>query len=127
MPAEAIYGANVGMIERGGSSRFPLEALQGLRIFGQGFGKELQSYTPPQTQVLSFVDHTHTTAAQFADNAVMRNGLRNQGEGLSSPPATNGRSFLRSKSRNTHCVRCALARGQYLTTNLLSLLIDLKR
>src|SRR5262249_21924840 len=73
--AEVINRTNVGMIERGGSSCLTLKALQSLGIFGQRFREELQSYTPPQTQILSFINHTHPAATKFADYAVMRDGF----------------------------------------------------
>jgi len=48
-----------------------------LRIFGQGVGEELESYTPAQAQVLSLVNHTHASTAQFADDAVVGDGFAN--------------------------------------------------
>src|SRR5262249_33951219 len=77
--AEVIYRTDVGMVEGGGRACLTLEALQSLRIFGQCFGEEFESYVPPQAQVLSLVNHTHPSTAQFADYVVMRNGLRNDG------------------------------------------------
>jgi hypothetical protein len=39
------------------------------------FGEKLQRDEAPQLGVLSLVDHSHATAAEFLDNAVARNGL----------------------------------------------------
>jgi hypothetical protein len=49
--AEVIYRADVGMIERGGSPCLALKTFQSLRVFGQGFRKELQSYMPSQSRI----------------------------------------------------------------------------
>ncbi len=73
--ADVVDGANVGMIERGRGPRFAPEALERLRILRQFVGQKLQGYAPAQAQVFSLVDHTHTTAAEFLQNAVVRDGL----------------------------------------------------
>src|SRR5207245_815016 len=41
--ADFIDGADVGMVEGGSGAGFALEALEGLAIVGEGFGKKLQS------------------------------------------------------------------------------------
>jgi hypothetical protein len=62
------------MIQSGRSSRFTLEPLQGHPIGSQSIGQELQGDVAPKSQVLGFVHHTHTTATQLLEDAVMRNG-----------------------------------------------------
>jgi hypothetical protein len=73
--AEVVNGADVGMIERRSGLRFTLETAQRLRIAGDFVGKEFQRHEAVQARVLGFVNHTHAAAAEFFENAVMRNGL----------------------------------------------------
>src|SRR5205809_6142718 len=42
-------------------------------------GQELESNVAAQTQVFGLIDHTHATAAQSFQDAVMRNGLASHG------------------------------------------------
>jgi hypothetical protein len=52
--------------------RLSLEAGQGLGVFGDVIGQELQGDKPVQRYVFGLVDDTHTTAAELFDNAVVR-------------------------------------------------------
>src|SRR3954452_12773646 len=73
--ANVVNRADVGMVERGCSLSFTLEAAERLRIAGHFVGQEFQSYKTVQPGVLSFIDHSHPAATELFDNAVMRNGL----------------------------------------------------
>jgi hypothetical protein len=46
-----------------------------VQMLGWFVGQELESYEPAELYVLGFVDHTHAAAAQFLDDAVVRDGL----------------------------------------------------
>ena len=70
-----VDGANVGMVQRGRSSRFTAEAFQGLRIFRDVPRQELQRDKAAEFEVFSLVDHTHPAATEFLDDAVVRDGL----------------------------------------------------
>src|SRR5262245_22785996 len=70
-----VDGANVGMIQCGGSFGFTLEAAQGLWVFGYVVGQELKGNRTAELHVLGPVNHAHAAAAQSLDNAVMRNSL----------------------------------------------------
>ena len=65
------------MIERGCGTSFAAKPLNRLRVLGNVVGKKLQRHTPPQPGVLGVVDHTHTPAAQFVQDAVVRDGAAN--------------------------------------------------
>src|SRR5208283_2008305 len=52
-----------------------LEARQGLRIFGHVIRQKFQRDKAQQAGVLGLVDDTHTPAAEFLDDAVMRDDL----------------------------------------------------
>ncbi len=71
--------ADVGMVQRGSGLRFALEAGEGLRVFGNVVGQELQGDEAVQLHVLSLVDHTHAAAAELLDDAVVRDGLADHG------------------------------------------------
>src|SRR6266566_9074354 len=73
--ADLMDRANIGMIQGGSCPRFTLKSLQRLMIGRELIGQELQSDVAAQTQVFGLIDHTHATAAQLFQDAVMRNGL----------------------------------------------------
>ena len=71
--------ANIGMIQRGGSLRFALKAAEGLCISSYFFRQEFESDKTVETNVLSLVDDTHPAAAEFLNDAVVRDGLADHG------------------------------------------------
>ncbi len=75
--ANFIDRADVGVVQRGSGTGFPAEAFQGLRVLGNVVRKEFQSDEASKIDVFGFIDHTHPPAAEFLDDAVMRDGLAN--------------------------------------------------
>ena len=73
--ADFVDGADVGMVQGGGSLGFTLEALQCLGVSGHFVGQELQRNETAEVGVLGLVDHTHAAAAELLDDAVVRDGL----------------------------------------------------
>ena len=63
------------MVQSGRRTRFPAEALQRLRVFGNIVRQELQSDKASEFGILGLVHHTHPTAAQLFEDAVMRDRL----------------------------------------------------
>ena len=51
------------------------ESVQGLRVLGHFVGQEFQGDEAPKLGVLGLVDDAHPAAAQFLDDAVVRDGL----------------------------------------------------
>src|ERR1700689_5202689 len=51
------------------------ESVPELRIFRQFIGQEFQGDKAAKLGVLSLVDHTHATASELFDNAVVRDSL----------------------------------------------------
>src|SRR5713226_5366407 len=72
---DLIDRADIGMVESGGCLRLPLEAGQGLGVFGDVIGQKLQGDKPVQGHVLGLVDHTHPATTQLVEDAVVRDGL----------------------------------------------------
>jgi len=80
--ANFVDGADVGMVERGGSASFAAKTFQGLCIAGEFVRQELQSDETAEFGVFGFVDDAHSATAEFFDDAVMRNCLAEQGFGF---------------------------------------------
>ena len=63
------------MIQGGRGPRFPAESFQYRWVLGDQLGQKLERHQPAQLGVLSLVNHTHPAAAQFLDDAVVRDGM----------------------------------------------------
>jgi hypothetical protein len=64
----------MGMVQSRGGARFALKAFQSLAVLGKMFRQELQGDEPAELHVLGLVDHTHATATQLLEDAMMRKG-----------------------------------------------------
>ena len=73
--ADLVNGANIGMVESRRCSSLAAKAFQGLRVLRQFVGQEFKGDETAKFGVLSLVDHSHAAAAEFFDNAVVRDGL----------------------------------------------------
>ena len=71
--------ADVGMVQRRGRLRFALKTPQGLRVFGNFVGKELQGDKATELDVFRLVDHTHPTAAELLNDSIVGNDLAEHG------------------------------------------------
>jgi hypothetical protein len=63
------------VVQRGCSFRLPLETTESLQIVGEFVRKELQGDVPTELKVFRLIDHTHSSAADLAEDAVMGNVL----------------------------------------------------
>ena len=79
--ADFVDGANVGMVEGGSRAGFAAEAFKRLRIFREIVGKEFQGDETAEVRVFGFVDDTHATPTNFAENFVMGDRLAEEGVG----------------------------------------------
>src|SRR5208283_1550241 len=75
--SNVINRADVGMVQSGCGLSFALKAGERLRVAGNVFRQELKGDKAMQACVLGLVDDTHSTAAQFLDDAVVGDGLTN--------------------------------------------------
>src|SRR5215469_15108027 len=73
--ANIIDGADIGVVQSGGGLRFTLEPRQGLPVLGHIIRKKLHGNKAMEPSVLSFVDHAHSTTADFFEDMVVRDGL----------------------------------------------------
>ena len=70
--------ADVRMIQGRSRLGFALKAAEGLRVFGYVVRQELECHKAAEFQILSFVDHTHSAAAELFDDAVVRDGTADE-------------------------------------------------
>ncbi len=75
MLADVVNGADVGVVEGGGSPGLAPEPFQGLVGLEPPLGQELQRDLAVQVCVLGLVDDGHAAAAQLLAHAVVRDGL----------------------------------------------------
>ena len=66
-----VDGADILVIQGGGSLSFALEAAEGQWIFGNVVGQKLESYKTTEVQVLGFIDHAHAAPTELLDDPVM--------------------------------------------------------
>jgi hypothetical protein len=74
-----VDGANAWVIKGGSRLRLSFEARQSLCILSDIVGQELQGDKAVQFYILSLIDDTHPSAAEFLDDAVMRDSLADHG------------------------------------------------
>ena len=79
--ADVMNGADVGMIQGGRGSSLALEPAQRLPVASQVVRQELERHEATEPGVLRFVDHAHAAAAELLDDAVVGEGLADQGVG----------------------------------------------
>ncbi len=70
--ADLVDGADVGMVQRRGGARLAAKTFERLRILRDFVRQEFERDEASKVGVLGLVHHTHSTAAQLADDAVVR-------------------------------------------------------
>jgi len=75
--ADVMDGADAGMVQRGRRLSLALEAGQSLRVPSYLWRQKLERHKTVKTGVLCFVNHTHATAAEFLNDAVVGDRLAN--------------------------------------------------
>src|SRR2546426_6131905 len=98
--ADVVDRANVGMVQGGRCLRLASETGECLRVSGYFFGQELEGDKTVEAAILGFVDHTHPPAAELLDDAVVGDGLAEQGERV--PPRAAMLGVLRRRSQREH-------------------------
>jgi len=77
--SDVIDSANVGVVQGGSGLRFPFEAGERQRIFGDLVGQELESDAAMKAGIIGFVNNAHTATAESFNDTVMGNGLSYEG------------------------------------------------
>ena len=79
------------MIQRGRGASLALEPAQRLTVAGQVVGQELERDEAMEPGVFRFVDDAHSAAAKLLDDAVVGEGLADQGIGALRRVVGSGR------------------------------------
>ena len=79
---DLINGANVGVVQSGSRPRLALKAAEHMWVPGDFIGQKFERHKPAQLDILGLVNHTHSATAQLLDDAVMGNGLADEGTGV---------------------------------------------
>ena len=69
-----VDGADAGVVECGGDAGFAVEALESGRIGSGGAGDEFEGDVAAEALVFGFVDHTHATRSDAAQDGVVADG-----------------------------------------------------
>ena len=77
--ADVVNGADVGMVQSRRGLRFALETGESLGIAGHFIGEKLEGDETVQVGVFRLVDDTHPAAAEFLEDAVVRDALADHG------------------------------------------------
>ena len=96
--ADVVDGADIGMVQGGCGLRFTPKSLQSLAVLGHILRKKLQGDESAQAGVFGFIDHAHATAAEFFDNAIVRDGLIEQAK-WSVPSGGSNATGMRMRSQ----------------------------
>src|SRR5215467_456655 len=83
MIAKLIDRADVGMIERGSSTRFAFESGERSGIACQFAGQELHRYLPAELKIFRPIDNSHASAPQDLKHSVVGNLLADEALGRS--------------------------------------------
>src|SRR5437899_9712909 len=73
--ADFVDRADVGMVECGSRACFSAETLERGRVLRNIVGEKFKRDKSSERQVLGLVDNAHPAAAEFFDDAVVRNDL----------------------------------------------------
>jgi hypothetical protein len=71
--SDFVDRADVGMVQRGGGTRFAAEAFERMRIIRYFGRQKLERDEAAQFGVLRLVDDAHATATEFLEDAIVRN------------------------------------------------------
>jgi hypothetical protein len=71
--------SSVGKIQCRSGAGFQQKTVQRILIAGKLRGQKLQSDLAPKVKILCFVNDSHPAAAELAGDAVMRDGLPDDG------------------------------------------------
>ena len=74
-----VNGADVRVIQSRGGAGFALKTLERLSVGSESVGEEFERDAAAEAGVLGFVDDAHAATAEFAEDAIVRDGLADHG------------------------------------------------
>ena len=99
--ADFVDRADVRMVERGRGASFAAEPLHRGVVLREVFGEELERNAAAEAGVFGLVDHTHASAPELAQDAIVRNQLvDHSSSGLCSKPNFTSAATCRRPWRN---------------------------
>lgn len=103
-----VNRADVGMVQGRSGAGFAAEAFEGLGILGRIVGEKLEGDEAAELSVFGFVDHTHATAAEQFEDAVVGDGLADHRRSIVKESRfrwgqNRKRSYLRRTGRVRQC------------------------
>ena len=75
VPSDLVDRADIGVVQSRGRPGLALKPLQCLMVLGEPFRQELEGDKAVELDVLGLVDHTHSAAAEFFQDAIVGNRL----------------------------------------------------
>ena len=79
--ADFVDGADVRMVQRGSGAGLAAKTFESLWVLRDVVGEELEGDKAAQGGVLGLVNNAHPAAAQFFDDAIVRDGLADHAVG----------------------------------------------
>src|SRR5260370_37594602 len=93
-------GADIGMIKGGSGAGFAAETLQCLRILRDIVGEKLKRDKSAERDIFGLVNHAHAAAAEFLDDAVVRDGAPDHARPIVVCSITGGKSYVGEKAKS---------------------------
>jgi len=87
---DVVNSADVGVVQCGGRLRFPLKPGKCLRVLRHIVSEEFQRNVAVQPRIFGFVHDAHPAAAKFLEDAVVGDGLADEGVGIRHSAAILG-------------------------------------
>src|SRR5262249_1536845 len=94
---DVVNRADVRMVQGRGGSGLALKSLHRMVVLGNFIGQEFESDLATEPGIFGLVDHTHATAPQFLQDAVVRDGLAEHGSASVSFAAIIGSTLQASQ------------------------------
>ncbi len=90
---DAVDGADIRMVELRGGASLSFESLERLGVASKILGDELQRDVAAEFEILRLIDHAHTTASEFSQDAIVGDRLADHYETTPCPAVMLGREW----------------------------------
>jgi hypothetical protein len=80
--ADLMNRANVRMVQSRSGARLAAKPLKSLRVAHNIVWQELQRHEAAELSILGLIHNAHASAAEFFNNAIVRNRAANKGQGI---------------------------------------------
>src|ERR1700674_149890 len=94
--------ADIGMVEGGSGEGFAAETLQCLGLLRDIVGEKLKGDKSAKGDVFGLVNHAHAAAAEFLDDAVVRDSTPDHARPIMVWSITGGKSYVGETGKSTN-------------------------